>query len=116
MLAAAVQNSCAKETKGAEVARLNSVQVLERVFRLSSAFPRELSRAASIIAICALGSRASLVGAQVPAASDSARTALSNRNVAVVIYAEASAREIRFSAQPEVHVRLTGELDSLHVL
>src|SRR4051812_13998175 len=36
--------------------------------------------------------------------------------VAVRIFAEASAREIHFAKQPELHVRLAGGLDSIHVL
>src|SRR6185436_12011122 len=36
--------------------------------------------------------------------------------VAVRIFAEASAREVKFSAQPELRVRLAGGLDSIHVI
>jgi hypothetical protein len=36
--------------------------------------------------------------------------------VAVVIYAAASAREVHFNKQPEIRVRLSGGLDSVHVL
>jgi len=34
----------------------------------------------------------------------------------VVIFAEASAKEVSFKAQPQLHVRLSGGLDSVHVL
>jgi hypothetical protein len=36
--------------------------------------------------------------------------------VDVVIYAAASAREVRFATQPDLHVRLCGGLDSIHVI
>src|SRR5581483_4180562 len=62
-----------------------------------------------------------------PAASDTVPTrdtsaratparATSGRPVDVVLFAEASAREIRFNAQPRLEVRLCGSLDSVHVL
>ncbi len=37
-------------------------------------------------------------------------------SVGVIIYATVSAREMRFAQQPEVTVRLSGGLDSVHVL
>ncbi|MDB4878132.1 MAG: hypothetical protein JWM41_4578 [Gemmatimonadetes bacterium] len=37
-------------------------------------------------------------------------------NPAIVLFAEASAREVRFNSQPELRVRLCGGLDSIHVL
>ncbi len=43
-------------------------------------------------------------------------SAASRQQVAVVIFAEASAKEVSFKAQPELHVRLSGGLDSVHVL
>jgi hypothetical protein len=36
--------------------------------------------------------------------------------VSVVIFAEASAKEVTFASQPQLHVRLMGGLDSMHVL
>jgi len=36
--------------------------------------------------------------------------------VDVVIYAAASAREVTFATQPDIHVTLCGGLDSIHVL
>jgi hypothetical protein len=57
-----------------------------------------------------------------PAARDSllskpARVASSATGpVDVVIFAEASAREIRFASQPQLRVRLCGGLDSIHVI
>jgi hypothetical protein len=52
-------------------------------------------------------------GQATPATPDSATA---RQQVAVVIFAEASAREVRFTSQPQLHVRLSGGLDSVHVL
>src|SRR4051812_32224745 len=49
------------------------------------------------------------------AQSDSASRRDTTR-VAIRIFAEASAREVRFASQPQLHVRLAGGLDSVHVL
>jgi len=46
------------------------------------------------------------------AAADSASTG----SVAVRILAAASAREVRFNAQPRIHVQLCGALDSIHIV
>jgi hypothetical protein len=49
------------------------------------------------------------------AARDSSKVA-SQQKVAVVIFAEASAGQVSFRAQPKLEVKLTGDLDSVHVL
>lgn len=49
-------------------------------------------------------------------ARPSADSAAARRQVAVVIFAEASAKEVRFKSQPQLHVRLSGGVDSVHVL
>jgi hypothetical protein len=46
-------------------------------------------------------------------ARDSSRA---NGPVAITIFAEAQAREVTFNRQPTIHVRLSGGLDSVHVL
>jgi hypothetical protein len=50
-----------------------------------------------------------LAGQATPPARDT-------QKVAVVIFAEATAGEVSFKAQPQLHVRLSGGLDSVHVL
>jgi hypothetical protein len=45
-----------------------------------------------------------------------ARDSTSRQQVAVVIFAAASAGEVSFKRQPQLHVRLSGGLDSVHVL
>ncbi len=58
------------------------------------------------------------MGAFAPRASSAQASASvdSAKRVAVVIFAEASAREVRFAKQPQLHVRISGGLDSVHVL
>jgi hypothetical protein len=48
--------------------------------------------------------------------TDTARTPTPDGNAAVVILAAVSAREVHFNKQPTLHVRLCGDLDSVHVL
>jgi hypothetical protein len=43
-------------------------------------------------------------------------SAAARQQVAVVIFAEAQAAEVTFRSQPQLHVRLSGGLDSVHVL
>jgi hypothetical protein len=45
-----------------------------------------------------------------------ARDSAATPRVSVVLFAEASAREVTFATQPQLHVRLLGALDSVHVL
>lgn len=60
--------------------------------------------------------------APTPASRDSASGQSANRvasttgDADVVIFAAASAREVRFAKQPELSIRLCGGLDSIHVL
>ena len=44
------------------------------------------------------------------------RDSTSRQQVAVVIFAAATAGEVSFKTQPQLHVRLSGGLDSVHVL
>ena len=75
---------------------------------------REFLRTSAVVATLALMvGRARPAAAQIPAARDSAA---SRQQVAVVIFAEASAKEVTFRSQPQLHVRLSGGLDSVHVL
>lgn len=54
-----------------------------------------------------------LTGQTPPTSRDSAAA---QQRVAVVIFAEATAGEVSFKSQPQLHVRLSGGLDSVHVL
>lgn len=45
-----------------------------------------------------------------------ARDSATPPRVPIVLFAEASAREVTFNTQPQLHVRLLGAFDSLHVL
>jgi hypothetical protein len=65
----------------------------------------------TVSAIALAAAHAGVAGAQSqpPVRPDTAR-------VAVRIFAEASAREVRFTSQPELRVRLEGGLDSIHVI
>src|ERR1044072_6779699 len=65
-----------------------------------------------LIAASPLPCRSLPAAAQTPAPRDST----SGQRVAVVIFAEASAKEVSFKSQPQLHVRLSGGLDSVHVL
>jgi hypothetical protein len=51
-----------------------------------------------------------------PARDSTVRDSTSRQQVAVVIFAEATAGEVSFKTQPQLHVRLSGALDSVHVL
>jgi hypothetical protein len=74
------------------------------------------SRTALALAL-ALASAPATVSAQAGSARDTtARDSTSKQQVAVVIFAEATAGEVSFKAQPQLHVRLSGGLDSVHVL
>jgi hypothetical protein len=68
-----------------------------------------LARSASTVAPPSRGRADSSASARTSA--DSTRSP-----VAVVLYAEASAKEITFVRQPELRVRLCGGLDSVHVV
>jgi hypothetical protein len=67
-----------------------------------------MRRLFTILMLCAL-SNPTLAQTDSAAKRDTSR-------VAVRIFAEASAREVRFTSQPQLHVRLAGGLDSVHVL
>lgn len=73
---------------------------------------RDLLRTSMIVVVATIA-RSRSVDAQTPATRDSAT---SRQQVAVVIFAEASAKEVSFKSQPQLHVRLSGGLDSVHVL
>lgn len=69
-----------------------------------------MNRVIIVSAITWCAARTEFASAQsAPPRPDTAR-------VAVRILAEASAREVRFTAQPELRVRLAGGLDSIHVI
>ncbi|HEX4683265.1 MAG TPA: hypothetical protein VH277_11165 [Gemmatimonadaceae bacterium] len=51
-----------------------------------------------------------------PAAATRSSSTASNAPVDVVIYAAATASEVRFATQPDLRVRLCGGLDSIHVI
>jgi hypothetical protein len=72
-----------------------------------------IQRAAAAFAL-AIAAAPSLRGQTSPSPRDSASS--SSPKVAVVIFAEATAGEVSFKAQPRLHVQLKGELDSIHVL
>jgi hypothetical protein len=74
---------------------------------------RDLLRPVMFAGACALIAPLHRVSAQARPATDSAA---SRQQVAVVIFAEATAKEVSFKAQPQLHVRLSGGLDSVHVL
>jgi hypothetical protein len=101
-----LQKSCTTKTKGAKVARHGVVMII-------NARMRNLLRTIVAVAAFALVARSRPATAQAPTARD---TAASGKQVAVVIFAEANAKEVRFSKQPQLHVRLSGGLDSVHVL
>lgn len=67
---------------------------------------------AAALALAAVAASSSSAGGQAARRDSSA----AGEKVAVVIYAEASAREVRFEKQPTVRVRLDGALDSVHVV
>jgi hypothetical protein len=54
--------------------------------------------------------------ARTPTPDGNAAVATPDGNAAVVILAAVSAREVHFNKQPTLHVRLCGDLDSVHVL
>lgn len=64
----------------------------------------------AVIAALLVGTLAPIVSAQATSATQAPS------KLSVVIFAEASAKEVRFEKQPELHVRLMGGLDSIHVL
>jgi hypothetical protein len=104
-----LQKSCAEQTEGAEVARCTRREPDTIVGSM-----RESLKAALVMSMAA-APLATAAGQAAPGTptSDSA----SNRQqVAVVIFAEATAKEVSFRSQPELHVRLSGGLDSVHVL
>jgi hypothetical protein len=74
---------------------------------------RDLLRVFVIAAAIAILAPPRATAAQTPAPRDSTA---SRQQVAVVIFAEASAKEVSFKSQPQLHVRLSGGLDSVHVL
>jgi len=74
---------------------------------------RDLLRTILSTAALAIATLSREAAGQSPAPRDSAA---SRQQVAVVIFAEASAKEVRFTKQPQLHVRLSGGLDSVHVL
>jgi hypothetical protein len=63
----------------------------------------------------AAGRSASAQASGAPRDTTSARQTPGGQ-VAVVIFAEATAGEVSFRSQPRLHVRLSGGLDSVHVL
>jgi len=48
--------------------------------------------------------------------AQTAETAPDSGRVAIVVFAAASAKEVRFNTQPELRVTLKGGIDSVHVL
>jgi hypothetical protein len=54
--------------------------------------------------------------AAAPAFAQARDSSSAQKRVAVVVFAEASAREVTFAKQPEIHIKLLGALDSMHVL
>lgn len=96
-----MQKSCAQKTKGAEVAPIRDVMMMR------SHCMRFFSQ--PVLALAAMALPRVLAGQATPPARDT-------QKVAVVIFAEATAGEVSFKAQPRLHVRLSGGLDSVHVL
>jgi hypothetical protein len=121
-----VHESCAWRAEGTEV---------DRRARVLSLTPRQ-SRRFTALALAIAMPTARAVGQRVTAsdmvpcsASLATAPSTSNRDSSasrpasdstkpadVVIYAAATAREVTFRSQPELHVRLCGGLDSIHVL
>lgn len=89
--------------KGAKVAAFHRVTIM---IELS-----QMRWMPFVAVIGALGSMPAVVRAQASSAA-----ADTTKRVAVVVFAEASAGSVTFNGQPQMHVRLLGGLDSVHVL